>query len=73
VIDPARPGDAVLGLLAESHLATMTPLHAGGAPHVSAIDRAGDVDPAPAETIVRVADPTSTATSTVGYAGRRIL
>jgi hypothetical protein len=41
---------------------------------VSAIDRVGEVDPAPAVTIARVADPpTSTATSTVGYAGRRIL
>jgi len=37
VIDPSDPGDAVMGFLAERHLATLTTLRADGSPHVVAV------------------------------------
>lgn len=37
MIDPADPGDAVLGFLAERHLASLTTLRSDGSPHVVAV------------------------------------
>lgn len=37
MIDPSDPGDAVMGFLAERHLATLTTLRADGSPHVVAV------------------------------------
>ena len=37
MIDPHRPDDAVLGFLAERHLATLTTMRADGSPHVAPV------------------------------------
>lgn len=50
MIDPGDPGEAVLGFLAERHLATLTTLRADASPHVVAVG----FTYSPAERLVRV-------------------
>lgn len=50
MIDPADPGDAVLGFLAEYHLATLTTLRADHSPHVVPVGFTYD----PADRLVRM-------------------
>lgn len=50
VIDPSAPDGAVLGFLAERHLATLTTLRSDGSPHVVAIGFTYD----PGERLARV-------------------
>jgi PPOX class probable F420-dependent enzyme len=50
LIDPAAPGDSVLGFLGEYHLATLTTLRDDGSPHVVAVG----FTYSPSEQLVRV-------------------